>query len=59
LHYIPHIFIIDPKGKLYWHGEPNHRPHRLLKLWTKLDEAVKKAVAETIPKEPAKKPKED
>ncbi len=42
--YIPHVFIIDPQGRLYWHGEPRKRPYRLKRLWAVLDEKLEALV---------------
>jgi len=44
LGYIPHVFIVDPKGNLYWEGEPDQRPYRLKNFWARLRSAIKNIV---------------
>lgn len=39
--YIPHMFIIDPLGRLYWHGEPGGGPFRHDLLQARLDRALR------------------
>ena len=36
---IPHMFIVDPMGRLYWHGEPEGGPNSLYRLKLQADGA--------------------
>jgi len=42
--YIPHMYIIDPLGRIFWHGEPRGGPDSLYKLWLRLDWALDELV---------------
>lgn len=47
--YIPHMFIIDPSGRLYWHGEPEGGPNSLFRFGLR----VKYALADLVDDWPA------